>query len=466
MTFAADGAGTLFFTDGSNSISGMVIATGVATTLAGSAREGSADGTGAAASFSLPEALAVDHTGNLFVSDSRNSTIRQVVIATGAVTTLAGSARNGGASDGTADGARFSEPMGLTSDGAGNLFVADTYNHAIRRVVTTTGAVTTIAGSLPGIGFTDGTGASVRFDAPNGLASDGSGDLFVADTGNHTIRRIVAATGVVTTLAGSPKKDGNTDGTGAVARFLRPRGLASDGAGNLFITTDAHTIRKLVIATGVVTTLAGLPAAAGATDGTGAAARFNYPRGLASDGSGNLFVADSLNHIIRKVVVATGTVTTVAGSAGMPGGTDGTGAAARFSSPTAVATDSEGNLLVADAGNSTIRRVIVASGAVTTIAGSAGMPGSTDGAGSAARFYGPSALAYDGAGNLFVAESGNGTVRKLDIVTGRVTTLVGSPGVAITLGPLPAGLNTPMGLAIGASGRLFIIDENALLVVQ
>jgi secreted PhoX family phosphatase len=448
-------------------ITRLVIATGAVTTLAGSGPGGSADGTGAAASFSRPGALAVDRAGNLFVSDRDNYTIRQVVVATGVVTTLAGSARNPGFTDGTAGEARFGRPMGLASDGAGNLFVADTYSHTIRRIVTATGVVTTLAGSPPGLGdVTDGAGASVHFKAPKGLAGDGAGDVFVADSQNHTIRRFVAATGAVTTLAGSPGQDGHADGTGSDARFVRPQGLASDGAGNLFITTDAHTIRKLAIATGMVTTLAGLPLTVGAADGTGSAARFNSPQGLASDGSGNLFVADSLNHIIRRVVVATGAVTTLAGSAGMSGDADGTGSAARFSSPAALASDGAGNVFVADAGNGTIRKVIVSSGDVTTLAGSAGMFGSTDGTGPAARFYGPSALAYDGSGNLLVAESGNGTVRNVDIATGGVTTLVGSPGAAITLGPLPAGLNAPVGLALGPAGRLYIIDENALLVVQ
>jgi len=466
-TLAADGAGNLFAThSGSQRISKVVVATGVETTLAGSTTAGSADGTGAAASFSGPEALAIDRAGNLFVSDKGNFTIRQVVVATGVVTTLAGSPRNSGTADGTGAGARFLRPKGLASDGTGNLFVADTDNHTIRRIVTATGVVTTLAGSPQGLSSTDGPLASARFTQPKGLASDGTGNLFIADTGNHTIRRVAVAAGQVTTLAGSPGVNGNSDGTGTDARFSYPQAPAGDGAGNLFVCGSAHTLRKVVTATGVVTTLAGLTGNTGAIDGTGPDARFNFPQGLASDGSGNLFVADTLNHVVRKVVVATGVVTTVAGSPGVTGSTDGAEAAARFSSPTAVTSDGAGNLLIADTGNNTIRKLIVATGVVTTVAGSPGMSGSTDGTGPAARFNAPRALAADGSGTLFVADSGSGTVREVDIVTGRVTTIVGSPGAAITLGPLPAGLNAPIGVAIGPAGRLFILDESALLVVQ
>ena len=466
---ASDRAGNLFVADRNHhTIRRVVIATGAVTTLAGSAgNSGSADGVGAAARFNYPSGLASDGEGNLFVADEYNETIRKVVIATGAVTTLAGSADNPGSADGTGAAARFNSPSGLASDGEGNLFVVESQNNTIRKVAIATGAVTTLAGSASNPGRTDGTGTGARFDSPEGVASDGAGNLFVTDSNSSTIRKVVISTGAVTTFVGSPENLGSADGTGSAAQFYLPRGVASDGAGNLFVA-DAynHTIRKVVIATRAVTTLAGFAGYQGNTDGSGAAARFNGPSGVASDGAGSLFVADTDNHSIRKVVIATGAVTTLAGS-GDPGTTDGTGTAAGFTSPMGVASDGAGNLLVADLGNDTIRRVVIATGTVTTLAGFARHEGSTDGTGTAALFCWPEGLASDGAGNLFVADTYNHTIRKVVIATGAVTTVVGSSGHAgVTPGPLPAGLNLPHGLALGPQGELYITDENAVLVAQ
>ena len=463
---ASDGAGNLFVADvGNHTIRKVVIATGVVTTLAGSpGTTGSTDGTGPAARFNLPEGLAADGVGDLFVADRGNHTVRRVVIATAVVTTLAGSPGAPGSTDGTGTAARFNFPQNIASDGADNLFVADTFNHTIRRVVIATGVVTTLAGS-PGVsGSTDGTGAAARFWVPRGLASDGAGSLFVADGYNNSIRKLVIATGVVTTFAGSrPGVSGSADGTGTAARFFGLVGLVGDGAGNLLVADFGnHTIRTVVIVTGVVTTLAGSPRTTGSADGTGPAALFNSPEGLAGDGAGTLFVADVGNHTIRKVVIATGAVTTLAGSPGLAGSADGTGPAALFNSPEGLAGDGAGNLFVADVGNHTIRKVVIATGAVTTLAGSPGVSGSTDGTGPAARFWFPRGLASDGAGTLFVADSSNETIRKVVISTGMVTTFAGSPGVfgSVDGTGTAARFFGPVGLASDGAGTLFVADSS------
>ena len=283
------------------------------TTLAGQpGGQGNADGTGSAARFNCPVGVAVDSAGNVFVADYDNYTIRKVTPA-GVVTTLAGSAGNGGSADGTGSAARFNQPSGVAVDSAGNVFVADTDNHTIRKV-TPAGVVTTLAGSAGASGSTDGTGSAARFDDPEGVAVDSAGNVFVADTDNHTIRKVTPA-GVVTTLAGSAGASGSTDGTGSAARFYYPVGVAVDSAGNVFVAdTGNHTIRKVTPA-GVVTTLAGSAGNSGSADGTGSAARFNDPEGVAVDSAGNVFVADCFNNTIRKVTSA-GVVTTLAGSAG------------------------------------------------------------------------------------------------------------------------------------------------------
>src|SRR4030042_2271999 len=261
----------------------------VVTHFAGSDGGGSyKDGTGAAARFNHPGGITSDGT-NLYVAYTYNHTIRKIVISTGVVTTLAGTAGSSGSTDGTGTAARFRFPFGITSDGT-NLYVADTYNSTIRKIVISTAVVTTLAGSAGSSGSTDGTGTAARFDYPYGITGAGS-DLYVTDSENHTIRKIVISSGTVTTLAGSAASSGSTDGTGTAARFFHPDGITNDGA-NLYVAdTYNSTIRKIIISTSAVTTLAGSAASSGSTDGTGTAARFFYPYGITDEGS-NLYVAD------------------------------------------------------------------------------------------------------------------------------------------------------------------------------
>ena len=264
---------------------------------------------------------------------------------------------------------------------------------------------------------------------------------------------IVVATGAVTTLAGAPGSGGSANGIGAAARFSGPLGVASDGAGNLFVAdTGNQTIRKIVISSRTVTTLAGTAGQAGSADGAGAAARFNDPSGIAVDG-GNLFVADTRNHTIRRVAIATGAVTTLAG------------VAASLSAPISIASDGAGNLFVADVNDAVVRKVVIATRAVTTLAGIAGQYGAVDGIGTAAGFNGPASVTSDGAGNLFVGDSN--LVRKVVIQTGVVSTVLGSPGwQGVSVGGLPISLTGVSGIAVLPTGDLAIVDavENAVLI--
>jgi len=312
------------------------------------------------------------------------------------VTTLAGSTL--GFTDGAL--AQFNLPYGVAVDADGNVYVADAGNHRIRKI-SAAGVVTTLAGST--FGYLDGTGAAARFNFPEGVAVDADGNVYVADAGNHRIRKITAA-GVVTTLAGSTF--GYLDGTGAAARFNFPSGVAVDAAGNVYVADAGNDRIRKVTAAGVVTTLAG--STLGFADCTGAAARFNFPFGVAVDAAGNVYVADAQNNRIRKITAA-GVVTTLAGST--LGFVDGTGAAARFSSPQGVAVDAAGNVYVADASNDRIRKV-TAAGVVTTLAGST--QGFLDGTGAAAQFATPYTVAVDAAGNVYVADTDNDRIRQIN----------------------------------------------------
>jgi len=333
----------------------------VVTTLAGLAgSSGSDDGTGSSARFNDPADLTADSAGNLYVSDANNHTIRKITPA-GAVTTLAGQAGVSGSSDGAASTAQFNHPTGLSVDSTGNLYVADTDNDTIREI-TPAGVVTTIAGLAGSAGSADGAGSAARFNSPSDVAVDSAGNLYVADTLNHTIRMITPA-GSVSTLAGLAGVSGADDGTGGDARFFAPEGIAIDGAGNLYVAdTDNHTIRK-VTATGVVSTLAGWAGSSGSNDGIGAGARFAYPADVTVNSAGNLFVIDTDNHAIREITPA-GVVSTVAGLAGTSGSADGTGTAARFYYPTGIGADASGDLYVADTNNQTIREAVAQSAPV------------------------------------------------------------------------------------------------------
>jgi len=320
------------------------------TTLAGSGSSGSANGTGTAASFYYPSGVAVDGSGNVYVADRRNHLIRKITSA-GEVTTLAGSG-SAGSVNGTGTGASFSYSYGIAVDGSGNVYVADSDNNLIRKI-TPAGVVTTLAGSGSG-GSANGTGTAASFLYPEGVAVDGSGNVYVGGGVNHLVRKITSA-GVVTTLAGSGYgSEGSANGTGTAASFNYPSGVAVDGSGNVYVADRVnHLIRKITSA-GVVTTLAG-SGSEGSADGTGTAASFNGPSGVALDGSGNVYVVDRKNHLIRKITSA-GVVTTLAGS-GSPGSANGTGTEASFYYPWGVAVDGSGNVYVADATNHLIRKI-------------------------------------------------------------------------------------------------------------
>ena len=309
------------------------------------------------------------------------------------VVTIAGTAGATGTTDGAGAAARFNNPTGITTDRT-NLYVSDTDNHTIRKIVISSGVVTTIAGN--GVsGFVDTPNGTPQFSFPSGITTDGT-NLFVTDTGNHVIRHIDIATGTVTTFSGTGTP-GSLNGVQSVAQFNAPSGIAIATPGTTTYLYVADTlnnlIRQVTVATGGVATFAGTAGAPGTADGTMTNARFNNPYGITTDGI-NLYVADTLNHSIRQIVLSTGVVTTLAGSSGVSGYLDGTGAAARFNQPVGITTDGE-NLYVADQQNHRIRKVVIATGVVTTLAGS-GNPGSLDGAGTAAEFNLPDGLTNDG----------------------------------------------------------------------
>jgi hypothetical protein len=593
-----DPMGNAFVADtGNNTIRRIALATGAVSTIAGSPGvSGSTDGAGSVARFNAPWGLAIDSSGGfstIYIADEGNNVIRALNVSSNTVSTIAGTAGMTGSADGTGAAARFNGPRAVATDGY-NVWVADSMNNTIRQIVLGTGVVTTLAGSASAAQATvDGTGSAARFRLPTNMALDGVGNMFINDVNSQAVRKMVLGTNVVTTLAigGSIAGSGgltNYNGTlymtsddsaggallsvnittGAVAKVMTipsVGAIAFDSSGNGFVSGDneidkldltaktvttvagamAHfdsnetgqllafpnviagngadllfvnqgtnyVVEQISVSTGMLsyitnasclgsftglanvksgtltaacassntivnlglppaggeTTVAGSDFVAGSSDGTGSAALFNNPTGMCDDGAGTVYLADTGNHVIRQIVVSSGVVTTLAGMAGTAGSADGTGLAASFNGPASVACDHMGNVYVGDNGNHTVRRIVIATKKVTTIAGTAGVTGSTDGAGTAALFGGPTSLAADAAGNLFVSD-GN-TVRFIGISGSNtnVTTLIGIPGhVGVLLGALPAGLNHPAGMIVLPSGALAITDpsENAVLVAQ
>ena len=513
---AIDASGTLYVSDadGDGNTIRKVTPGGMVTTAAGTAGLcGSVDGVAASARFCSPGGLVLDTSGNLYIADAGNDTVRKLSPG-GLVSTVAGKSGVVGHSDGAAAQASFGWPSWITMDDSGNLFVSDGgagpgQTFSIRKI-TPQGVVSTLAGS-EAFGFQNGQGAAASFGEPSGMVFDGHGNLLVADSIFSAIRQVTPA-GLVSTFASTFGITGNTDAVGAAALFADPVGIVADKAGNLYVAdADNQTIRKIA-PSGSVTTLAGSPSCDFFAETDGANACFGNPTGLAIDGSGNLYLTDGLeirvispagvtstllsdayispfyyagfnsptgiaadaagnvvasSEVLELVarVSSTGVATNLAGTPNRNGTADGPGATAAFNSPMGVALDSSGNAYVADYGNHTIRK-IAPDGTTSTLAGSAGMAGSSDGTGAAARFRYPIGVALDSAGNLYVADSGNNTIRKIT-PAGVVSTVAGSASApGIVLGALPGGLSRPQYLTVEGNNTLYVTSAGAVLRVQ
>lgn len=327
----------------------------------------------------------------------------------GTVSKLAGTAGTAGRAD--SPGATFSQPNGITTDGT-SFFITDYNNHTIRQM-DLAGTVSTFVG-VPGTpGAVDSAQGTPTFNRPNAITTDGT-NLYVTDA-SCTVRKIVIATKVVSTLAGLAANPGVADGTGwtgsvaGSARFGKLNGITTDGS-NLYVSDSNNTIRWIDLGTLNVKTLAGYPGAAGTADGILGASRFNAPSRITCDGP-SLYVCDFFNNTIRKIDILTGTVSTMAGKAGTPGSADGIGALATFREPNGITTDGT-YLYVSDQYTNIIRRIEISSGTVFTIAGVAGQAGSIDGAAASSTFRTPTGITTDGV-SLYLTDTQNHTVRRV-----------------------------------------------------
>ena len=541
---AFDNARNLYVADAGNNLIRMITPAGLVSTFAGSGAAGASDGQGLAASFNHPNAIAIDDQGVMYIADQHNNIVRKITSG-GNVTTLAGNG-NSGSADGILKDATFSYPGSIAVDNLGNVFVGDVSTYLIRKITVTgymidkplppgltfdpkTGAisgtptaaspatdytitacnsvgssvsvvnitvdnvasvvgaplinyqtpqtytvnktiatlmpvntggavpatvyrnVTTLAGS-GAFGAVNGPGSAATFHYPLGIAVDNSGNLYVSDQGNSLIRKITAG-GVVTTLAGSGTK-GNANGAGITASFYDPYGVAVDASGNVYVADEGNNLIRKITSAGVVSTFAG-SGVVGASNGTGTAATFNHPYGVAVDPSGNVYVAEGANNLVRKITPA-GVVTTFAGS-GAKGSLNGTGAGASFYDPEGIAVDALGNVYVSDSGNEVIRKITPA-GVVTTLAGS-GAIGAANGPGPAASFNYPYGISVDITGNVYVVDQLGDLVRKIS-PAGIVSTFAGTGAQGSADGAgTAAGFYNPAGVAADIFGNVYTADS-------
>ncbi|MCA2997340.1 MAG: hypothetical protein ING75_01940 [Rhodocyclaceae bacterium] len=346
------------------------------TTLAGNGLGGFGGDGGPATSASLYYAqdVAVDSAGNLYVADSANNRIRKITAATGIITTIAGDGTPGFSGDnGPATSARLNDPRNVAVDGAGNVYIADSSNNRIRKITAATGVITTFAGNgTSGFSGDNVLATSTRLAGPKGVAVDSAGDVYVADFANSRIRKISATTGIITTVAGNGTSGFSGDGLSAIdanTSLNFPWGVAVDGAGNIYVVDASNSrVRKITAATGVINTVAGNGTNGYSGDNGAATGASISARGIAVDSAGNLYIADYGNHRIRKVAAATGIITTYAGN-GLAnfGGDDGPAINANLNLPSGVVVDGAGKLYVADAQNFRIRKITLVAPDAPTI---------------------------------------------------------------------------------------------------
>ena len=469
---AVDDAGNIYIADTyNNRIRKKNISTGKVSTIAGTGIAGFSGDNGLAvlAMINNPTGIALDTAGNIYIADQGNNRIRKINIATGKINTAAGNGVVGYSGDGAAATlAKLNSPTALALDSTGNIYIADYSNHCIRKVTKATGKITTIAGT-GNAGYSGDAAAAnlAELNNPGGVAVDDIGNVFVADQGNYVIRKISAATGNISTFAGTGSQGFSGDGAAATSADLdSPSGVAVDTSGNVYITELGNRVRIVTIANGNINTVAGTGTANYSGDGSlSVSAEINSPFSSFVAENGDLYIADTYNYCIRKVKASDGKISTVAGEGGTSGylGDALQSRVAALNYQSAVISDAAGNIYMVDQANNRIRKINSATGYMSTVAGT-GNPGLAGDGGLAtlADLDGPTGIAVDAAGNLYITDSNNHIVRKVNASDGKINTIGGTAGLSGFSGDgalaTVAKFDTPTGIALDANGNIFIAD--------
>ncbi len=469
---ALDSNGNLFISDTNNNVVRKVSAgTGIITTVAGTGTKGYSGDNGPATSamLSVPDGIAVDAAENLYIADNRNSRIRKVSAATGIITTVAGISDLGYSGDGgIATSAMLCWPEGVAIDSAGNIFIADSSNYRVRKISAATGLITTVAGTgVRGYSGDYSIATAALLDHPESVLLDSAGNLFIGDMSNDRIRKVDAATGIITTVAGKGVNAGIGDDGPATAAMLRgPTGLFIDAARNIiFADSSDNRVRKISAQSKFISSVAGIGVDGDSgDDGAATQAALHYPLGVAADSSGNIYVADTYNNRVRKVFAGTGVITAFAGNGDLGSyGDGGIATAASLDAPSSLAMDSAGNIYVSEYDGQRIRKVSMPSLIITTMAGNGSSGYAGDGGpATAAKLYNPFGIAVDSQRNIFVADCFNHRIRRIAAKTGIITTVAGTgtPGLSGDNGlATAASLSYPAGVAVDSAGNLFVADS-------